>query len=284
MKTRQLADRTVSAIGLGAMPMSVPPAPDESQSIATIHAALDAGVRLLDTADAYAPTSDQVGHNERLVARALRSWGGPRDEVLVATKGGHTRVDEDGWALDGSPAHLRKACEASLQALGTETIDLYQYHRPDPRVPFIESVGALAELRDEGKIRYIGISNVDVGQIDAARTVTEIAAVQNQFSPAFRSSTDELERCAELGIAFLPWSPLGGIGEATGLGEQYPLFAQVAAEHGVSAQQVCLAWMLGLADVVIPIPGARRPETIRDSAAAADLHLSNLEITRLSRG
>ncbi|HEV7208819.1 MAG TPA: aldo/keto reductase [Mycobacteriales bacterium] len=283
MQTRRIADRTVSAIGLGAMPMSVSPAPDEQQAIATIHAALDAGVTLLDTADAYAPDGAEMGHSERLLAKALVSWGGDRSSITVATKGGHIRTEDGGWELDGSPAYLRKACEASLQALGTDVIDLYQFHRPDPRIPFVESVGALADLRHEGKIRHIGVSNVDVGQIDAARTITTIAAVQNQFSPAFRSSSDELERCAELGIAFLPWSPLGGMGDATTLGERFPTIAAVAADRGVSAQQVCLAWMLGLADVVIPIPGASRPQSITDSAAAADLQLSGQEIARLSR-
>lgn len=281
MQTRLLGGRPVSAIGLGAMPLSLTPHPDEALAVATVQAALDAGVTLIDTADAYAP-SDQIGHNERLVGRALAGWGGDRSQVLVATKGGHTRSPDGGWALDGSPTHLRRACEASLTALGVESIDLYYYHRPDPRVPFAESVGTLAELKSEGKIRAIGISNVDVAQIDAARTITDVAAVQNQFSPTFRSSQDELERCAELGITFLPWAPLGGRDEAGSAGDRHPAFAAVARERGVSPQQVILAWMLGLAPVTVPIPGASRPTTAADSAAAGDLVLSGQEMARLS--
>ena len=221
---------------------------------------------LIDTADAYGLGADEVGHNERLVARALASWGGDRDAVVVATKGGHTRPPDGSWALDGSPEHLRAACEASLRALGVEAIGLYQLHRPDPQVPYAESVGALEELRAEGKVVRVGISNADVDQIELALATTQLAAVQNEFSPRFRSSRAELEHCARHGIAFLPWSPLGGIGKAAALGEEHAAFAEVARERGVSPQQVCLAWHLAQADVVVPIPGASRPASITDSA------------------
>ena len=282
MQQRRLADLTVSAIGLGAMPLSVQGRPDEPQAMRTVHAALDAGVTLIDTADAYSVGHDDVGHNERLVAKALATWGGDASQVLVATKGGHTRPPDGSWALDGSPQHLRAACEASLQALGVEAIGLYQYHRPDPGVPYAESLGALEELRQEGKVRLVGISNADVDQIELALATTQLAAVQNEFSPAFRSSRPELELCARHGIAFLPWSPLGGAARAAGLGREHAAFAEVAAERGVSPQQVALAWELAQADVVIPIPGARRSASILDSVAACDLQLTVDELVRLA--
>jgi aryl-alcohol dehydrogenase-like predicted oxidoreductase len=284
VQQRTLADRSVGAIGLGAMPLSVEGRPDRERAVRTVHAALDAGVTLIDTADAYCLTSDEVGHNESLVAEALASWGGDRDAVLIATKGGHTRPPDDSWAQDGSPAHLRAACEASLRALGVEAIDLYQYHRPDPKVPYEDSVGTLAELRQEGKIRLVGISNADPDQIRLAASITPIASVQNELSPAFRSSLPELELCTELGIAFLPWSPLGGIGKASDLGAKHAAFGAVAEQHGVSPQQVCLAWLLALSPVCIPIPGSSRPESIRDSAAAVDLRLTAEELEELSDG
>lgn len=281
MQQRALGDRTVGAIGLGGMPLSVEGRPDRDRAVRTVHAALDAGVTLLDTADAYCLGHDEVGHNERLLADALRTWGGDRDEVLIATKGGHTRPPDDSWALDGSPAHLQAACEASLKALGVETIGLYQYHRPDPAVPYAESVGALEELRQEGKVRYVGISNADPGQIREAAAITPLAAVQNELSPAFRSSLPEVALCAELGIAFLPWSPLGGMSSAATLGTAHAAFGEVARERGVSPQQVCLAWLLAQAAVVVPIPGASRPASITDSAAAASLVLTPDELARL---
>ena len=283
MQQRTLGDRTVGAIGLGGMPLSIEGRPDEAQAVRTVHAALDAGVTLLDTADAYCLGADEVGHNERLLARALSSWSGDRDAVVVATKGGHTRPPDGSWALDGSREHLRAACEASLTALGVEAIGLYQFHRPDPQVPWAESVGALEELRQEGKVRLVGVSNADPDQIREAAAITSLAAVQNELSPRFRSSEPEVDLCASLGVAFLPWSPLGGIAQAGDLGAAHGAFAEVAAERGVSPQQVCLAWLLAQAPVVVPIPGARRVESILDSVAAADLVLSDEELARLSQ-
>jgi aryl-alcohol dehydrogenase-like predicted oxidoreductase len=285
MHTRTIGSVTVSAIGLGGMPMSIEGRPDEARSIRTIHAALDAGVTLIDTADAYHLLAGETGHNERLIARALASYPGGTSDVLVATKGGHLRPGDGSWYVDGSPAHLRAAADASLKALGVEAIGLYQFHRPDPKVPYEESVGALRELLDAGKIRLAGISNASVEQIDTARRVLgegNLASVQNQFSPSFRSSEPELEHCAALGIAFLPWSPLGGIGRAGGLGSRHAAFAEVAEARGVSPQQVTLAWMLAKAPVVIPIPGASRPESITDSARADSLELTPEEIQRLN--
>ncbi|MGW4638335.1 aldo/keto reductase [Sphaerisporangium sp. NPDC004334] len=283
MQTRRIGDVQVGAIGLGGMPMSIEGRPDEQRSIATIHAALDAGVTLIDTADAYHLLADDVGHNEALIARALASYGGDTSDVLVATKGGHLRPGDGSWTLNGSPDYLKSACEASLQRLGVEAIGLYQFHRPDPRVPYADSVGAVRDLLDAGKIRMAGISNADPGQIRQANEILggRLVSVQNQFSPAFRSSDPELELCAEMDIAFLPWSPLGGIARAGELGSRFDVFAEIGREHGASAQQVCLAWMLAKAPVVIPIPGSSRPETIRDSAAAVDLKLSPEELSRL---
>ena len=287
MHSRTIGDAKVSAIGLGAMPLSLTDAVGEERAIATVHAALDAGITLIDTADAYAPDSDTVGHNERVIAKALATWPVDTSHVLVATKGGHTRTPGGGWGLDGSPDHLRRACEASLRALGVDTIGLYQYHRPDPRVPYADSIGALAELRNAGKIRLIGISNASVEQIDIARQVLGeggLASVQNEFSPRFRSSERELRHCSDHDIAFLPWSPLGGSGRARGLGEQFRPFAEVAGEVGASPQQVALAWMLALSPAVIPIPGSTHPLTARESAGAADLVLSDDQLARLNAG
>ncbi|MFD4876226.1 aldo/keto reductase [Streptomyces sp. NPDC058420] len=282
MDTRRIGDVEVSAIGLGGMPMSIEGRPDEARSLATIHAALDEGVTLIDTADAYHLHADEVGHNETLIAKALASHDRGAD-VLVATKGGHLRPGDGSWTLNGSPAYLKEACEASLRRLGVEAIGLYQFHRPDPRVPYADSVGAVRELLDEGKIRLAGISNANPEQIRLANEILDgrLVSVQNQFSPAFRSSEPELDLCDELGIAFLPWSPLGGIARAGELGSAYAPFARIAERHGVSPQRVCLAWMLAKSPVVVPIPGASRPETIRDSAAAPELTLSAEEIAEL---
>ncbi|MFC1444280.1 aldo/keto reductase [Streptacidiphilus sp. N1-10] len=283
MQARSIGDVRVGAIGLGGMPMSIEGRPDEERSVATIHAALDAGVTLIDTADAYHLTAIDVGHNETLIARAVAGYGGDTSEVLIATKGGHLRPGDGSWTQNGSPEYLKRACDASLKRLGVEAIGLYQFHRPDPTVPYADSVGAIRDLLDAGKIRYAGISNANPEQIRLANEILggRLVSVQNQFSPAFRSSEPELELCAELGIAFLPWSPLGGISNAGRLGSRFAAFQQVAQDHGVSPQQVCLAWMLAKAPVVIPIPGSSRPETIRDSVASAELELSADEFSRL---
>jgi aryl-alcohol dehydrogenase-like predicted oxidoreductase len=285
VQQRSIGKVAVGAIGLGAMPLSTKedrPSPEDA--VATVHAALDAGVTLIDTADAYARDEAEFGHNEELVARALASYGAS-DDVLVATKGGHTRRGR-AWELDGSPAYLRKACEASLRRLGVEAIGLYQLHRPDPATPWEESMGALRSLYDDGLVRMVGISNADVAQIDAARAICgeALVSVQNQFSPTYRSSAGELAHCAATGLAFLPWSPFGGVTAAGSLGSAAPAFAEVAAELGVSVHRVTLAWHLAQADVVIPIPGASRPSSVTDSVAAADLQLSPAQLARLDAG
>jgi aryl-alcohol dehydrogenase-like predicted oxidoreductase len=283
MKQRTIGDIQVSAIGLGGMPMSIEGRPDTDRSIATILAALDAGVTLIDTADAYHIHADEVGHNETLIAQALSAWGGDTSGVLVATKGGHQRPGDGSWTVNGDPAYLKEAAEASLKRLGVDAIGLYQFHRPDPKVPYADSIGAIRDLLDEGKIRMAGISNADPGQIRQAQEILggRLVSVQNQFSPAFRSSEPELRLCDEMGIAFLPWSPLGGIGKAGQLGDQFARYAEIGERHGVSPQQVALAWMLAKSPQVIPIPGASRPESIRDSAQAAELSLSAEELLDL---
>ncbi|WP_223168226.1 aldo/keto reductase [Nonomuraea sp. SYSU D8015] len=284
MRTRAIGNRQVGVIGLGAMPMSVAGhMPDEAQSIRTLLAALDAGVTLIDTADAYTPSHTDVGHNERLVARALSLWAGDADTVLVATKGGHTRTPGGGWSVDGRPSYLKEACDRSLKALGVESIGLYQHHRPDPQVPYEETMGALKDLHDAGKIQMAGISNANPEQIRLAHEILgdRLVSVQNEYSPRFRSSDPEIDVCAELGLAFLPWSPLGGIGRTGELSRQNAAFSEIAEARGVSPQQVCLAWELARSPVVIPIPGASRPETILDSVGAATLELTEEELARL---
>jgi aryl-alcohol dehydrogenase-like predicted oxidoreductase len=279
---RRIGDLSVFGIGLGAMPLSVPPHPDATQARATVHAALDAGVRLIDTADAYSPDG-VMGHNERVVADALQTYGGDTSDVLVATKGGHTRNGPD-WGVDGRPEYLRSACEASLQALGVDSIGLYQHHRPDPEVPYAETMGGLAALLEAGLVQRVGISNADPDQIRLAHEILGdgLVSVQNQLSPSFRSSLPELDLCTELGLAFLPWSPLGGMRSAADLGSDHGVFGQVAQRYDVSPQRMCLAWLLSLSPVCLPIPGSSRPESATDSAAAVELSVDEEDLALLS--
>jgi aryl-alcohol dehydrogenase-like predicted oxidoreductase len=287
LSTRALGPFTVSAIGLGAMPLSMGghPVPDDDRAMATVHAALDAGVTYIDTADIYAPSWDTMGHNERIVGRALATYRGSTDHVVVGTKGGITRAAGERWGRDASMGYLRTAVDASLRALGREAIDLYQWHRPDRSMAFAEGIANFRVLRDEGKVRAVGVSNTNAEEIDIALEILGdggLASVQNEFSPRHRSSRDELQHCAEIGVAFLPWSPLGGIGSAAkSVGDRYTAFRTVADAHGVSPQRVVLAWELALGGHVIPIPGASRPESIIDSARAADLVLTEEDLALL---
>jgi aryl-alcohol dehydrogenase-like predicted oxidoreductase len=293
MKTRTLGNSTVGrhevgAIGLGLMTFDQTGTQPREQLLATVRAALDAGVTLFDTADAYGPGdelgAEAQGANERLVAGLLDELG-VRDRVLLATKGGHVRTEGGGWATDSTADHLKSAVDARLDRLGVEPIALWQHHRPSSKTPYDEVIGTLKEIADSGKVAMVGLSNANPDQIRAAHAVLgdHLVSVQNQFSPAFRSSKPEIDVCEELGLAFLPWSPLGGLGDAKELADKHPAFAEVAQQHGVSAQQVALAWELAQSPVVIPIPGAKRPESIRDSAAAADLELTPDEVARLDR-
>src|ERR687890_1443668 len=228
--TRKLADADIFPIGLGGMPMSLSGRPPEEQSIRTIHAALDAGVNFIDTADAYSADATDFGHNERLIAKALK---GRRDGVIVATKGGHTRTADGGWELDGRPEYIKRACEQSLRALGTDRIDLYQYHRPDPTVPYAETIGAFKELQDEGKVRWNGISNANAEQIEETRSMVDLVSVQNQLSLEYPFPLDkgEVELCEREGIAFLPWSPLGGISKASEAAGSHDPVREIAGAH-----------------------------------------------------
>lgn len=286
MQTRTLGTHQVGAIGLGVMTFDQTGTQPREQLAATLRAALDAGVTLFDTADAYGPGdelgADAQGANERLTAGLLDELG-VRDRVLLATKGGHVRTEGGGWDVDSSPAHLRAAVDASLQRLGVEQIALWQHHRPDPKVPYDDVIGTLKEIAGSGKVAMIGLSNADPEQIRDAHSVLgdALVSVQNQFSPAFRSSRPEIDVCEELGLTFLAWSPLGGLSSAKGLADAHPAFAEVAAQHGVSAQRVALAWELAQSPCVVPIPGAKRPESIIDSAAAASLELSADDMARL---
>ncbi|MFV6027873.1 aldo/keto reductase [Streptomyces sp. NPDC056264] len=285
-----LGDVRVGAVGLGTMPLSVEGRPDEARAVATVHAALDAGVTLLDTADSYHPPDGAPGEGELLVARALASYGAGADGVLVATKGGRGRTADGGWTVDGRPGHLRRAAEASARRLGSTPIGLYQLHKPDPAVPYAESLGAIRDLLDAGTIRLAGISNVGTEQILLAREILgdRLVSVQNRYSPAVRTSEAELRLCAELGLAFLPWSPLGGISRSSLDGPsaqredpEFGAFHRVARARGVSPQRVALAWLLARSETVLPIPGASRPESARDSAAAGALVLTAQEVREL---
>jgi aryl-alcohol dehydrogenase-like predicted oxidoreductase len=284
MQQRTIGDRAVSAIGLGGMPMSIEGRPDRERAIETIRAALDAGITIIDTADAYHRDAHEVGHNEILIAEALSKAGGGPDDVLVATKGGHLRPGDGSWTIDGHPDHLRNAAKASAQRLGVDAIGLYQHHRPDPSVPYEESIGAIRDLLDEGVIQMAGISNANPEQIRRANDVLggRLVSVQNQFSPKFLGSKPELDLCMDMGIAFIPWSPLGGIGGAADVGARHPEVQQVADKHAISPQQVALAWELSLGERVIPIPGASRPASTTDSAGAADVSLDDEDLEKLS--
>jgi aryl-alcohol dehydrogenase-like predicted oxidoreductase len=267
------------------------------EAIATVHAALDAGVTLLDTANIYAPSWDAVGHNEALVAEALRGWAASsadRDRVLVTTKGGITRSPGEVWGRDGSAAGLRRACEASLDTLGTDVIDLYQLHRFDPTIPVADQIGNLLTLQDDGLVRMVGVSNVIGTELEVAFEVagepgatgsstagSGVVSVQNEFSPRYRADSDVMATCAAAGVAFLPWSPLGGATDAADVGSRFAVLGEIAAERGASAQQVVLAWLLGRSPSVIPIPGSTRPATVQSSVAATGMILTADEMARV---
>ncbi len=284
--TRRVGDRAVSPIGLGTMLMTLPHAPPgvheepipEAQAIRTIHAALDAGVNLLDTAVNYVVAPELMGQNEALTAKALASWSGDRNDILVVAKGGCRRTVEEAAVRDNSRANLRWSCETSLKALGVERLGLYVLHAPDPNVPFDEAVATLMELKTEGKIGMIGLSNVGRGQVAQARAMTRIDAIEHELAPGRLAALPLARLCAAEGIAFLAYRPVGGQQGAPGFGQTHPALAKIAAARGVSPHQVALAWCLAQGSTVIPIPSARRPETILDSVQAADLTLSEAEL------
>jgi aryl-alcohol dehydrogenase-like predicted oxidoreductase/predicted kinase/histidinol phosphatase-like enzyme len=242
--------------------------------VATIHAALDAGVTLIDTADAYALDDRDVGHNERLVARAVAAWTGDRSRVQIATKGGLTRPGGR-WEADGRARHLAGACEASRRALGVERISLYQLHAPDPRVALATSVRALATLQRDGLVERIGLSNVTLGQLREAQRIAPIASVQVELSPWHDESLRNgvAEHCAAEGILLLAHRPLGGLSGRRRL-EQDPVLAGIAARHGTTAAVVVLTWLRSLARVIVPLPGPTSVESAQSLARVRDLLLS----------
>ena len=287
---RAIGDLLVSAVGVGGMPMSFPGMLDKrEQAVATIHRALDLGVTLIDTANIYAPSARDIGHNEMLVAEALRTYTGSADlsTVLVASKGGITRESGGIFGSDSSPAGLRAACEKSLVCLEVSQIQLYQHHRPDPELDYADQMRTLLSLKEAGLVARIGLSNASKAQIDIAIGIlggpkdNGVVSVQNQFSPRFREHRDALDHCSDLGIAYLPWSPLGGSNEASEVGSKYKDFAEVGAEVGATAQETTLAWLLAMSPVVIPIPGATKPATVDSIVKSATVELSAVQQARL---
>jgi len=268
-------------LAIGCMRLSTEPDRDEARAVATLHAALDAGVTLLDTADAYGGDSRETGHNERLVSGAVATWSGDASRVRIATKGGLTRPDGR-WVPDGRARHLLAACQASRQALGVERIHLYQLHAPDPRTPLATSVRALASLQRDGLVEHIGLCNVSLRQLEEARRIAEIAAVQVEMSPwhdeSLRSGVAEL--CAAQGIRLLAYRPLGGAAHRRQLAQD-PVLNEVAERHGATPAEVVLAWLRSLAEVVVPLPGPTRPENARSAARASSLRLSDEDLARL---
>jgi len=264
------------------MHLSLQDRPSEAQAVRVIHASLDAGVSLVDTANVYCLDQHELGHNERLVARALASWAGRRERVVVATKGGMTRPGGR-WERDGRRASLLHACDESLAALGVERIDLYQLHAPDPAVPFAESVGALADLVRAGKVRWVGLSNVSTAQVREAQAIVPITSVQNRLNPFFREAVADgvVEYCGRHGIGFLGYSPTGG-GRLNRKLPDHPVLRAMSVELGFSPHALVLAWVLAQGPTVIAIPSARTVEHAVDAARAADIVLSAEDLRRIS--
>jgi aryl-alcohol dehydrogenase-like predicted oxidoreductase len=244
------------------------PPPDEDHARSVLRRAVDLGVDLVDTADSYGP-----GVSERIVRESDVS-----DDVLVATKAGLLRNDDGDWIPHGDPDYLRNQCLVSRDRLGVDTIDLYQFHRPDPDTPFADSVSAFAALRDEGDVRHVGLSNVDVDQLDRARDIVDVATVQNRYSVADREHEAVLEYCEANGIGFIPWFPLG----AGDLGDVGAVLEDVAAAHDASRYQIALAWLLEHSPVTLPIPGTSSLEHLQENVAAASIDLADDEYARLT--
>ena len=285
MQLRPLGNtgRDVSAVGLGAMPLALAGRPSEAEAIRVIHAAVEAGMTWIDTADVYCLDDGDIGYGERLVARALRERKGGRGDVMVSTKGGLRRPGGR-WESDARPARLKGACEASLKALGTDSIFLYQLHAPDAKVPWADSVGALADLQREGKLRHIGLSNVGVGEIEQARGIVAIASVQNRCSAIDRRPfvNGVVDLCQKEKIAFIAHSPVGGHRQQGRIGE-HPTLRAVASRNGASPYEVALAWLLATSPVMFVIPGASRVESATSSARAADLILNERDREDLNK-
>ena len=285
MKETTLGDtgERISAIGFGGMPLSIQGRPPEDEGRRTLHAAIDAGMTLVDTADVYCLDDGDIGHNERLIAAVLAERR-DRDQIRVATKGG-LRRPRGAWTNDGSTKHIREAVEQSLRSLQTEQIWLYQFHAPDPHVKFERSVEAFAQLQREGKCKHVGISNVSVAQIESASKIVEVASVQNRLNPYFREAIENgvVAECGRRGITFLAYSPVGGGRLAKKL-PSFPLLQELAKKHAASIHAVVLAWVRQQGERVVPIPGARRAEHAIDSAKAIELTLPAEDVKAIEDG
>ena len=298
MKQHKLGNRQVSAIGIGCMNVSwiwsngaaLDPVRRQESAIPAIHAALDAGVTLLDTADIYAPTWDDFGHNEVFVAEALRTWSGTKEQknkVVIATKAGISRQPGERWGRNGSLDYLLRAAEASAGRLGVEKIDLWQHHRLDPEIVFETQVANILALKERGIVDQIGVSNYDAKQLEIAIKIAGgpddggIVSIQNEFSPRYRYDLDVLAVCEKYGVAYLPWSPLGGMNNKKAITDS-DAFEEVASKHNVSKYAVALAWEIKTSPSVIPIPGATRTESILDCITALDVTLSDDEFEYLN--
>lgn len=273
-------DLKVNRLGYGAMrltgqPGNFGPYPDWESGEKLLRRAVELGVNFIDTAEAYGP-----GFNEELIASALYPY---HNGVVIATKGGIIKTAPDDIRPDGRPENLRRGCEASLQRLKVDSIDLYQLHRPDPNVPFVDSVGMLAELQKEGKIRHLGLSNVTTEQIEAARGIVNIASVQNRLNLAERSGEDVLDYCTQNGIAFIPYGPLGAnpLKQGAPLADGEGTLAEIARQRGVKSSQIALAWMLHRANNVVVIPGTTTIAHLEENIAAASIVLTQQEIEML---
>jgi pyridoxine 4-dehydrogenase len=266
-------DLNVRRLGFGAMRITGDgiwgPPEDHDAALAVLRRAADLGVNFIDTADSYGPDV-----SEELISEALHPYPGG---LVIATKGGLTRSGPGSWERDGRPEHLREACEGSLKRLRVERIDLYQLHAVDPEVPFEESVGTLAELRDEGKIGHIGLSNVDTEQLGRAREIAPISSVQNRYSIGDRRSEPVLDACERDAIAFIPWFPL-----AAGDLEADGVISRIAGAHDATPFQVALAWLLARSPVMLPIPGTSSVEHLEENVAAASMRLTEDEFAELS--
>lgn len=284
METKKLGKTptTISAIGLGGMPMSLKGRPSRSQSIKVIHKALDLGVTLIDTADSYCENESDKHHNERLIAEALQKYPEDTSQVIVATKGGLMRPNGS-WTRNGNPDHLRSTIRISHEALGgKKPIAIWQYHSPDPDYTIKEALTPVKEAVEQGLISYVGVSNFSVEQIKQAQEILDIVSVQNQFNPWHRQPEFDgvLDYCEQEGLTFFPWSPLGGSRRVSNL-KDIPIIAKLAQEKGVSLYQIVLAWLRGKSPCVVPIPGASKVSSIEGSVKALEVKLSAEEIQRL---
>jgi len=269
--TVNFGDIEVNRLGFGAMRITGDgvwgPPEDRDEAIRVLRRAVELDVQLIDTADSYGPEV-----SEQLIAEALHPYP---EGVVIATKGGLERTGPGQWPRNGRPEHLREACEGSLRRLRVDQIELYQLHSPDDEVPYEESIGALVELKEEGKIARIGVSNVNADELATARGLTEVVSVQNRFNLSDRSNEDVLETCTDDGLAFLPWFPLGS-------GNPAEVASEIAEDRGVNAHQVAIAWLLARSPAIAPIPGTSSADHLEENVAAAELELSNEELERLS--